>query len=435
MISELSTAASPGFDYYLLVILSSSIATLGLITDSPAVIIGAMLLAPLMSPIISIGLASIQGKETLLRKSATALFWGSLMAVGLSLLMTLVNRFLPFVSLQELPREILSRTHPTPIDLVIALAGGIAAAYAMTRKNLSAALPGVAIATALMPPLATIGIGMAMNRWDVAGGALLLFLTNAVTIAFASTLVFFLRGFSARFHREGRLMPRGLVVSAVLVTVLLVPLTFFSVKFFREAAENRMINVVITEEVEKVNDSDLVGMNIIRQEGGLSLELTMRSSDPIKYEQVVALQESIATRLNRTVSLKVEHVFAEELDPLVPPTPTFTLTATSTGLPAPTSTPTLRPSATPTLRPTVTATATPFQAQIQKTGLPDLQLYQSPGGPVIGVLKKDQWITILYRKLDLDGIIWIEVMDGEGRIGWIPEVFVRYITQTTTPNP
>src|SRR5512133_194364 len=189
LIAEIKPTASPGFDFFLLVILSCSIATLGLITNSSAVIIGAMLLAPLMSPIIGMGLASIIGDDQLIKASTSALFRGALLAILLSFLMTLVNRFLPFVSLQELPAEIMARTRPTPIDLIIALAGGMAAAYAMTRPNLSAALPGVAIATALMPPLCTIGFGIAMNRWDVAGGASLLFITNAVTITFASAAI------------------------------------------------------------------------------------------------------------------------------------------------------------------------------------------------------------------------------------------------------
>jgi len=151
VIAEIAPSASPGFDYFLLVVLSCSIATLGLVTNSPAVIIG-------------IGLASIIGDDKLIKSSASAVLRGAGLAILLSFLMTLVNRFLPFVALQELSAEVLARIRPTPIDLVIALAGGLAAAYAMTRPNLSAALPGVAIATALMPPLCTVGIGIALNR-------------------------------------------------------------------------------------------------------------------------------------------------------------------------------------------------------------------------------------------------------------------------------
>ena len=118
-----------------MVVLSCSIATLGLITDSPAVIIGAMLIAPLMSPIIGIGLASITGEGRLAEASASALLRGALLAILLAIVMTYINRYLPFVVLQELPAEVVARTHPSPIDLVIAMAGGLAAAYAMTSQE------------------------------------------------------------------------------------------------------------------------------------------------------------------------------------------------------------------------------------------------------------------------------------------------------------
>lgn len=154
IVDEITESASPGLGFSLLVVLSCSIATMVLITNSPAVIIGEMLVAPLMSPIVGLGLASIIGNARLAESALSALLRGAGLTVSLSAIMTIINRNLPFVVLQEqeLPTEVLSRTHPSPIDLVIALAGGLEAAYAMTRPNISAALPGVAIATALMPP-------------------------------------------------------------------------------------------------------------------------------------------------------------------------------------------------------------------------------------------------------------------------------------------
>ena len=103
IISDISESSSPGFDYFLLVFLSSLIATLGLITNSPAVIIGAMLVAPLMSPIIGIGLASMIGRKSLLKTSLSAVFRGAVLAIGLSALLTYINSFLPFISLHEWP--------------------------------------------------------------------------------------------------------------------------------------------------------------------------------------------------------------------------------------------------------------------------------------------------------------------------------------------
>lgn len=432
-IDEVMPLTVPSFDFYLLVVLSCSIATLGLITDSPAVIIGAMLLAPLMSPIIGIGLSSITGDDHMLRNSLLTLLIGAGIAVILSFVMTLVNRFLPFVVLQELPGEVFARMRPTPIDLLIALAGGLAASYALTRPNLSAALPGVAIATALMPPLCTIGIGIALFRWDVAGGATLLFLTNMVTIAFASAAVFLLRGFAAKSKQADQRVPRNLIVSLLLVLVLLIPLTFYSVKFFNEATENRKINNVVAEEIGKINKSELVDLSVRRTNDTLNMIITIRTSKALSYEEVVTLQEAIVKGLDRPVSLKVDQVIAEELDPLVPPTPTFTLTPTGTSTPGPSATPSSSP--TPTLTLTPSPTATPAQILLSTAQLPLLQLYQSPGGPVIGKLRAGQWIEQLYHEQTFEDLIWVQVMDSEGRIGWIPKTYIAPATSTPTLLP
>lgn len=435
---EINQSARSSFDFYLLVVLSCSIATLGLITNSPAVIIGAMLVAPLMSPIIGIGLASITGNDKLVRTSASTLVLGVFLAVLLSWFMTIINSHLPFVVLQELPDEVLARTHPTPIDLGIALAGGLAAAYALTRPNISAALPGVAIATALMPPLCTIGIGLALLRWDVAGGASLLFITNAITIAFAAALIFFLRGFSPETHLTNHHLPRTLVYSALITLVLLIPLTYYSVRFFQQANENRKINEVVAKQVELVN-AELIEIDTVRSGVGLDMVITVRTNAPISYEQVISLQKGIVNDLDQSVSLIVNQVFAERLDPLIPPTATYTASPTLTYTPGPSPTGTntpIPPTATPsvTSSPTNTATSTPTPAYVEvwNSSLPRLQLYQTPNGPVIGQIKSHQGLIQLYGRQVVDGLIWVEVEDKEGRVGWIPEIYLRLITLTPT---
>jgi len=454
VIKELAPAASPGLDFFLLVVLSCSIATLGLITDSAAVIIGAMLLAPLMTPIIGIGMASITGDSRLLKGAVSTLLKGVFLAILLAALVTLVNNYLPIISLQELPNEVMARTRPTPIDLVIALSGGLAAAYALTKPNLSAALPGVAIATALMPPLCTIGIGISLGRWDVAGGATLLFITNTVAIAFASALVFFLRGFGASVKQETRRLPRSLFFSALLTAILLIPLTYYSLKFFSEASENKFIQSVVRQEVQNLGNAELVDVNINRIGDTVDMLLTLRTNTSISYQQVVSLQAAIVKDINLPVSLKVNQVFAERLDPLIPPTPTATstITPTSTRGPSPTATNTPSATNTSTTAPTLTATptststitdtplptftptatSTPALAEVVATVLPELKIYQTPGGPVIGTLHSGQVLKILYRSETLNGLVWVEVIDEEGRNGWIPEIYLHILTPTPT---
>ncbi|MDO9084593.1 MAG: DUF389 domain-containing protein [Anaerolineaceae bacterium] len=443
IIAEITESSSPGFDYFLMVILSSSIATLGLITNSPAVIIGAMLVAPLMSPIIGIGLASIIGRRTLLKSAVSALLRGALLAIGLSALFTFVNTYLPFVSFHELPEEILVRTHPSPIDLMIALAGGLAAAYSLTEVRLSAALPGVAIATALMPPLCTVGIGIALQRWDVAGGAALLFITNAVTIAFAAALIFFLRGFNPFPVENNRKLPPSLTFSAFLIVLLMFPLTFFSIQFVQQASEYRTISQILNEEVNKINNAELVNFSTNQDAETTNIEMTIRTNIPLRYEQVIALQESIVEALNRSVSLRVNQVFAERLDPLIPPTATSSPTPTSTSTPGPSPTTTFTATATatftatssPTFLPTstVTPTFTPAQARVFASSVPLMRLYQSPGGPVIGTLRSNQLLTVLPDEVVFENILWVKVIDEEGREGWVPKIYVFELTSTPVP--
>lgn len=438
VIDALRPAASPGFDYFLLVVLSGSIATLGLLIDSPAVIIGAMLLAPLMSPIIAIGLASNTSDTALFRNAASALLRGALISIGLAALVTLLNLKLPFISMQEIPKEVLARTHPSPIDLAIALAGGLAAAYAITQPNLEAALPGVAIATALMPPLCTTGVGIAIGRWDIAGGAALLFITNAVTIAFASTFVFFMLGFPSRMIRKNGGLPRNLVFSASLTALLLLPLSYYGIRFFQDATDNRAIHAVVIEEVHKINDAELVDIEVEHIGTGVNLNLTIRTNSALRLEQVIGLQEAIVDSLNRPVSLKVDQVLAERLDPLIPPTSTFTATITNTATPGPSSTATPSPTASATPSPTQappspTPTSTPTLAagRVVQGALPAAKIYQFPGGPVIGALWGNQVVTILPSRQIEKGLVWIEVQDQEGRIGWTPEIYL----QVATPVP
>jgi len=433
---QLREASHPDFDFFLLVVLSCVIATLGLLTNSAAVIIGAMLVAPLMSPIIGLGLASLTGDTKLLRDAISALGRGALLAVLMSALLAAVNRYLPFITLQELPQEVLARIRPSPIDLTIALAGGLAAAFALAQPGLSAALPGVAIATALMPPLCTVGIGIALGRWDVAGGAALLFVTNAVTIAFAATLIFFILGFSPRRENGGRL-PRSLVASALFTLALLIPLTVLSIRFVQQASENRNINTVVSEEVGKY-DAELIGLQINQDGDLLQMSITLRRTEQLSYEDVVALQKGIAFRLQQPVAVVVNEVLVARLDPHVPPTftPTATLvTLTSTPTPTATSTPT--PTSTSTRTPTLTpsATATPSQARVVNTGGLGARLRQSPGGPIIAALGEGTRVTVLYGYEVVDGLVWLEVQDEAGRVGWIPQIYLVVVTLTPSPTP
>ena len=189
--------AKPDRYYFVMVILSCTVATYGLLANSTAVVIGAMLIAPLMGPILAGALAVATNSNEMLKISAKTEALGAVTAVILAALLTLV---LPH---SELTPEVMARTTPTILDLVIALASGAAGTYAICVKPQGATLPGVAIATALMPPLCVVGIGLAKQSFSVVSGAFLLFLANMIAINVAAIAMFELAGFSRESCQGG----------------------------------------------------------------------------------------------------------------------------------------------------------------------------------------------------------------------------------------
>jgi hypothetical protein len=239
--------------------------------------------------------------------------------------------------LEELPSEVTSRTHPTLFDLVVALAGGAAGAYALAQPNLSATLPGVAIATALMPPLCVAGIGLSQGRGDVSVGSLLLFLANLVAILFASSLIFTLIGFGPiRGTRNEQTLPHALLISSLLMVIVTAPLVGFMFQIAGDAGDNLAIRTTLGQELSKASPgSRLAGFVKTWQEDHLLIEATVRSPGEISRSSALELQRQLASKLRKKVAVKLLVVPVTLLDPLAPPPETPTPTA-SGPTPAPT---------------------------------------------------------------------------------------------------
>lgn len=175
--------------FLLINLLATIVASYGLLANSTAVVIGAMLIATLLGPISGIALALVEGNQELLRKALFAECVGAAMVVTIATVIGKIHVDIP------LSAEILARTHPNLLDLMIALAGGAAGGVAIVNKRLSQGLVGTAIATALVPPLASCGISLAHGETRLAWGAFLLFFANFVAIQFASSVVLLIAGF------------------------------------------------------------------------------------------------------------------------------------------------------------------------------------------------------------------------------------------------
>jgi len=191
-IDSLIVDSTPKPAFFFLVIMSVLMSSFGLLINNSSVIIGSMLIAPILSPILSIALGVTLGDNRLIRRSGYTIIKSLLYSITLSAITTwLLWNVIGGNDLREtLNPEILSRIEPNIVYLFIAIVAGLATAYARVKPELNEALPGTAIAVALVPPIATIGIGIAFLNIDIISGALSLFILNAIGIIVAAMVMF-----------------------------------------------------------------------------------------------------------------------------------------------------------------------------------------------------------------------------------------------------
>jgi uncharacterized hydrophobic protein (TIGR00271 family) len=291
-------------DFYVLIILSSVIAVLGLIQGSGAVIIGAMLVAPLMSPILAMSFALVLGDGRMLAQAGESTLKGVLVAVVVSALTTLVIPQLPISA------EIFARTQPNLLDLIVALASGAAAAYALSRKHLAAALPGVAIAAALVPPICVVGYGLASGLYSVAGGALLLFVTNFSAILLSGATVFLLLGFRPVRVEFGQHFQRWILLSVVMLLVIAIPLAVATINLRTDLDHKQEVEQILGEMLEG-EFAEVDNVTIQKQGSGFLVRGTVYAYDEITDEEMIELQERLSEAIGAPVSIRARMIDAQ----------------------------------------------------------------------------------------------------------------------------
>ncbi len=239
-----------------ILICSVMIASIGLDLDSAAVIIGAMLISPLMSPILGIGLgAAINDRETLIKSVRNFL---------IAILITLATSVIYFkiTPLGLITDQMLSRTEPNLLDVLVAFFGGLAGIIAGSRTEKTNAIPGVAIATALMPPLCTAGFGMATGKWDVFAGAFYLFFINATFISLSTYMIVRFLKFPYVEVMSPVLARRARITAYIVLTILLVPSVIFLFKKLTENFRNQGITTFISQNINPNFDLNSVQWKI-----------------------------------------------------------------------------------------------------------------------------------------------------------------------------
>ncbi|WP_338461965.1 DUF389 domain-containing protein [Synechococcus elongatus IITB7] len=278
--------------YLFLVVTSASVATLGLLANSVAVIIGAMLIAPVLQPLRGLALAGANGSLRLLKRAGLSLIVAIVVAITLS---WFLGRL---VALPEYGSEVLARTNPNLLDLGVAVVAGSVAAYASVKHNLSDAIAGTGIAVALMPPLATVGLTLAQGDWQASGGAMLLFLTNVVGIILAAIVTFKLMGVTRQKTS------RGLYLSLFLTSLLSIPLGLSFWESLQNARLQRDLrDILLTETITVGRQVQLLGVSINWNRDPIEVQLQVRALRPVTPRQVDLVETFLENKLKRPVRL------------------------------------------------------------------------------------------------------------------------------------
>jgi uncharacterized hydrophobic protein (TIGR00271 family) len=266
--------------YIVMMFLSTLLAAVGLYLDSAAVIIGAMILAPLMTPIMSMAMGLLRGDIALQKQSIGKIFLGIAIALFCSSMFSLLFPHKPVTD------EIAARINPTLLDLAVAILSGVAAAYAKSHREILQNLAGVAIAVALVPPLAVAGIGIGTMNMAIFSQAFLLFLTNLIGIILAGALTFRVLGFSPVLRSK-----RGLMLVALSLLAIAVPL-YLS---YDDIVDNYVFEQRIVKDRFLVNGKYVMirSAELGRIGDKRSLRMVLLAKEPLNRDDLGRLKEKI----------------------------------------------------------------------------------------------------------------------------------------------
>lgn len=302
--------AIPTGSFCLMLILSSAIATFGLLANSSAAVIGAMIIALLIQPTVGIAYAMVMANRRLLKQASLTAFIGIMLTVMTAFFVA------SFVGLRTLNPEIMSRTDPTLIDLGIAIGAGIAAAFAYTRQSLANTLPGTAVAVALVPPLCVVGIGLASWQMVLIQGAFILFLTNFVGIIFSGGLVFIVQGYGTIAKAR-----QGLVVTIVALLLLGLPLGYQMRHLLVSSNVRGQVETLVRNQKVIFADKEIRNVKVASQSDSLLVELDIEAQrNSISQKQIKVAQQFLRNQLETPVTLRVKLIPIElfEVAPEIP---------------------------------------------------------------------------------------------------------------------
>lgn len=295
----LSSGAKPSIEYYVLTILSCIIATTGLIQGSTATIIGAMIVAPLMTPILAMSLGVIWGDFNLIKTSVFSIAKGVFWAVAIS---TAIAYIIPIPGFSE---EILSRTRPSLFDIVVAIASGTVGAYGYANKKISNTLVGIAIAVALMPPLCTIGISLGTMHWHMALNATILFAINLVSISLSGAIIFLAMKIHPLYEEKDDIIKRAasqIILSIFILSAIAVPVGIFMYEGFMISDAKNYISQEIKNQLQ---ESEILSIKSEKNDNGnYKILVTIIATENPDYETLQNIKQTIIDKNSKITEIK-----------------------------------------------------------------------------------------------------------------------------------
>ena len=296
---DISEGSEPGVRFYIMVAVSTGIACYGLMANSTAVVIGAMLVAPLMTPIFGMSLALVRGDTRLLGRAVQAEVVGVATSVAMGVLLGWsVGDF------QATP-EMLARTQPNLFDLLVAVLSGFAGAYAMIDEKISPALPGVAIATAIVPPLANSGLCFSIGEFKGGMGSFFLFFANFLSILLVASATFTASGMAKIYgeqpsQREYFKRFSIAIVAFVIITVFLTGALFRTI---REQAITNRIHTTLGDELGNIPSAGLDGVHHYTENNRLFVLANVHTSGTITPSRVKSMQARLSADIGMPTRL------------------------------------------------------------------------------------------------------------------------------------
>lgn len=287
--------------YYILLAISAFIATLGVLIDNSTVVIGAMLIAPLMVPIMALSVAIAKGEAENILNSLGNI---SMSVLAVVLLAYITGHLVPVV---DIPEQALLRAQPNIVDLLIAIASGAVGMYAYLHKDIPESLVGVAIAVSLVPPLTVVGIGFALGAYLLSLGATVLFFTNVVAIICSAVVVLFLHGRSARVsgseeQRDVALASSGITIVIAILLAILLSGAFLQV--YREEQRKAIVRDTLTPLVEE-SGGKITELEITLTEGQVHVDVIARVPEEVERLDVRRMNSALVYALENSVDLQV----------------------------------------------------------------------------------------------------------------------------------